>query len=162
MEYKNMKRVSLEEVQALPNGTKVFVECVGSGWCIDDKDLKAWHIKQEDGLHYETEDEEHTISFPYSYDYDDTNMNIIMHVKEYNCYPLQQNTKDTELEEDLQTVLYKIKQLKQENKNVKDLADTLKKDREKIALEISQSYDYYSFLSGFDYVLEKLEAILNL
>lgn len=54
-----------------------------------------------------------------------------------------------------------IKQLKQENQNVRELVNTLEKNREKIALEISESYDYYSFLSGFDYVLDELKSTLN-
>lgn len=85
MEHENMKRISLTEVQSLPNGTKVYVECIGSEWCLDENSMKSWNIKQEDGLHYEVEDEEHTISFPYDHDYDGTNMSIICYVGEYCC-----------------------------------------------------------------------------
>lgn len=85
MEHENMKRISLKEVQGLSNGTRVFVECIGSEWNLDDKNMKSWNIKQEDGLHYEIEDTEHTISFPYDYDYDNTNMSIVCYVGEYGC-----------------------------------------------------------------------------
>lgn len=85
MEHENMKRISLSEVQSLPNGIRVFVECIGNEWNLDDNDMKSWNIKQEDGLHYETEDAEHTISFPYDYDYYGTDMSIICYVGEYGC-----------------------------------------------------------------------------
>ena len=32
MNHKNMKRISLAEVQALPYGTRVYVECTGDDW----------------------------------------------------------------------------------------------------------------------------------
>lgn len=54
-----------------------------------------------------------------------------------------------------------IEKIKQENQNVRELVNTLEKNREKIALGISESYDYYSFVSGFDYVLDELKSILN-
>lgn len=73
-----MKRISLSEVQRLPNGTKVYVECTGSDWHLEN--MKSWNIKQEDGLHYEVENEGHTISFPYDHDYDGTNMDIACYV----------------------------------------------------------------------------------
>ena len=85
MEHENMKRISLAEVQSLPNGTKVYVECVGNEWCLDESAMKSWNIKQDDGLHYEVEDEDHTISFPYDHDYDGTNMSIICYIGEYGC-----------------------------------------------------------------------------
>lgn len=78
-----MRKISFAEVQALPNGTRVFVELVGRGWCSDDKE--CWNIKQEDGLHYEIEDEENVISFPYNFDYDANNMQIICYVDGYGC-----------------------------------------------------------------------------
>ena len=74
-----MRKISLAEVRLLPNGTRVYVECTGSDWHIDD--LKSWNIKQEDGLHYEVEDENHTISFPYGFDYEGANMNIICYIE---------------------------------------------------------------------------------
>lgn len=54
-----------------------------------------------------------------------------------------------------------IKQLKRENQNVRERINALEKNREKIASEIDESYDYYSFLKGFDYVLDELKSILN-
>lgn len=53
-----------------------------------------------------------------------------------------------------------IEKIKQENQNVRELVNTLEKNREKIALGISELYDYYSFVSGFDYVLDELKSIL--
>lgn len=40
-----MKRMSLDEIKRLPDGTRVWVECVGSEWCLDESDLKSWNIK---------------------------------------------------------------------------------------------------------------------
>lgn len=54
-----------------------------------------------------------------------------------------------------------MKKIKQENQNIRELVNTLEKNREKIASGISESYDYYSFLSGFDYVLDELKSTLN-
>lgn len=76
-----MRKISLAEVRLLPNGTRVYVKCVGSEWCLDENTMKSWNIKQEDGLHYEIEDEEHTISFPYDHDYEGVNMDIICYIK---------------------------------------------------------------------------------
>lgn len=54
-----------------------------------------------------------------------------------------------------------IKQLKRENQNIRELVNKLKKNREKIALDIPDYYDYRSFLNGFDYVLDEIKATLN-
>ena len=78
-----MKRLSLSEVQLLPNGTRVYIECTGSDWHLEN--LNSWNIKQEDGLHYEVEDEEHTISFPYNHDYEGTNMDIVCYIESVPC-----------------------------------------------------------------------------
>lgn len=80
-----MKKISLLAVQGLPNGTKVLVECIGSEWNLDEKDMSSWNIKQEDGLHYEIEDGEHAISFPYDYDYEGTDKDIVCYVGAYGC-----------------------------------------------------------------------------
>lgn len=78
-----MVQVDLSEVRELPNGTRVFVECVGSEWYFEDKNnYETWNVKQDDGLHYEHEDENNTISFPYYYDYSGNNMDIICYVSE--------------------------------------------------------------------------------
>lgn len=79
MEQLNMKRVSWLEVQELQNGTKVYVELIGPGWSLDEK--TSWNIKQEDGLHYEIEDENNTISLPFDFDYNGNNMSILCFVK---------------------------------------------------------------------------------
>lgn len=71
-----MKKISLQQVKNLPNGSRVFVKCIGNKWCLDTSEMSTWNIKQEDGLHYEHETENHTISFPYDYDYDGTGMSI--------------------------------------------------------------------------------------
>jgi hypothetical protein len=83
MEQPNMKRVSWTEVQELQNGTKVYVELIGSGWSLDEK--TSWNIKQEDGLHYEIEDENNSISFPFNFDYNGNNMSIFCFIKEGRC-----------------------------------------------------------------------------
>ena len=76
-----MVQVDLSEVRELPNGTRVFVECVGSEWYFEDKNnYETWNVKQDDGLHYEHEDENNTISFPYYYS--GNNMDIICYVSE--------------------------------------------------------------------------------
>lgn len=69
-----MKEITFEQVKRLPNGTKVFVKCVGSEWCLEEKDLNTWNVKQDDGLYYEDKEE---ISFPYDYDYRGENMDIV-------------------------------------------------------------------------------------
>lgn len=69
-----MKEITLEQVKMLPNGTKVFVKCIGSEWRLDKEDLNSWNVKQEDGLYYDDKDE---ISFPYDYDYKGDHMDIL-------------------------------------------------------------------------------------
>ena len=54
-----------------------------------------------------------------------------------------------------------IKKTKRENQNIRELVNRLGKDREKIALNLNASYDYYSFLNGFDYVLDELKWVLK-
>ena len=54
-----------------------------------------------------------------------------------------------------------IKKTKRENQNIRELVNRLEKDREKIALNLNESYDYYSFLNGFDYVLDELKWVLK-
>lgn len=83
MKDSNMKRINLESVKLLPNGTKVYVEMTGLDWTTEDKE--SWNIKQEDGLHYEVEDENNSISFPFDFDYDDNNMSICCYIGEYGC-----------------------------------------------------------------------------
>lgn len=80
-----MKVISLAEVQALPNGTRVYAECVGCEWCLDEASMESWNIKQDDGPHYEVEGEDHTISFPYDYDYNGNYMSIVCYVGKYGC-----------------------------------------------------------------------------
>lgn len=54
-----------------------------------------------------------------------------------------------------------IKNIKRENQDLRELVNNLEKNREKIASGISESYDYYSFLSGFDYVLDEIKTVLS-
>jgi hypothetical protein len=54
-----------------------------------------------------------------------------------------------------------IKQLKRENQELRELVNKLKKNRERIAMEIPEYDDYNSFLKGFDYVLDEIKIILN-
>ena len=54
-----------------------------------------------------------------------------------------------------------IKKSKRENQNIRELVNRLEKDREKIALNLNEYYDYYSFLNGFDYVLDELKWVLK-
>lgn len=53
------------------------------------------------------------------------------------------------------------KKLKRENQNIRELANRLEKNREKTALAWSEGGDYYSFLKGYDYVLDELKWILK-
>ena len=53
------------------------------------------------------------------------------------------------------------KQLKQENQELRELVNRLEKNKEKIALGISEYDDYYSFVKGFDYVLDEIKTVLN-
>ena len=45
--------------------------------------------------------------------------------------------------------------------NTREMIDSLKHNREEIAMNISESTDYYSFLQGFDYVIDKLSQVMN-
>ena len=54
-----------------------------------------------------------------------------------------------------------IKRLKKENQNIRELINKLEKNRRHIAMNIDLDYDYYSFLRGFDYVLDELKYQLN-
>lgn len=45
--------------------------------------------------------------------------------------------------------------------DVKEIVNALDKNRERIALEIPESIDYYSFLHGFDHVLDAIKWVLN-
>ena len=77
-----MKKIELSDVQKLENGIKVYVECFGAEWYFSDKEkYKTWNVKQEDGLHYEVETEDNTISFPYNYDYSGSGMDIACYIE---------------------------------------------------------------------------------
>ena len=80
MNHENMKRISLAEVQALPEGTRVCVELIGEYWSLERKEY--WNIKKEDGLYYEDKDE---ISFQFDFDYVGNGMEIFCYVGEYGC-----------------------------------------------------------------------------
>ena len=45
--------------------------------------------------------------------------------------------------------------------NTRKMIDSLKRNREEIAMNISENTDYYSFLQGFDYVIDKLSQVMN-
>ena len=45
--------------------------------------------------------------------------------------------------------------------NTREMIDSLKRNREENAMNISESTDYYSFLQGFDYVIDKLSQVMN-
>lgn len=77
-----MKRISLEEVKNLPDGTNVYVECVGPNWHLPENEMKSWNIKKEDGLYYPDGSE---ISFQYNFDYIAENMEIACYVGTYGC-----------------------------------------------------------------------------
>ena len=49
----------------------------------------------------------------------------------------------------------------QNNDDIRELVNTLKENRNQIASNISCDVDYYSFLKGFDYVLDEINYILN-
>lgn len=40
--------------------------------------------------------------------------------------------------------------------DMREKIDRLKRNREEIAMNLSENTDYYSFLQGFDYVIDKL------
>lgn len=54
-----------------------------------------------------------------------------------------------------------IKNLKRENQNIREMLNNLEKNREDIALYIGYDTDYYSFLQGFDYVIDKLRTAIK-
>lgn len=54
-----------------------------------------------------------------------------------------------------------IKTLKKENQNIREILNNLEKNREDIAFNIGYDTDYYSFLQGFDYVIDKLRNAIK-
>lgn len=54
-----------------------------------------------------------------------------------------------------------LKRLKRENQELRTLVNRLEKNKERIAVRICTEYDYYSFLNGFDYVLDDIIEILR-
>ena len=65
MEHENLKRISLDDVKNLPDGTNVYVECIGPNWMGPEEEMKSWNIKGKDGLYYSDRSE---ISFQYDFD----------------------------------------------------------------------------------------------
>lgn len=45
--------------------------------------------------------------------------------------------------------------------NTREMVDRLKRNKEEIAMNISESTDYYSFLQGFDYVIDELSQVMK-
>lgn len=45
--------------------------------------------------------------------------------------------------------------------NTREMIDRLKRNKEEIAMNISENTDYYSFLQGFDYVIDNLSQVMN-
>lgn len=45
--------------------------------------------------------------------------------------------------------------------NARETIDRLKRNKKEIAMNISESTDYYSFLQGFDYVIDNLSQVMN-
>lgn len=45
--------------------------------------------------------------------------------------------------------------------NTREMIDSLKRNKKEIAINISENTDYYSFLQGFDYVINKLSQKMN-
>lgn len=54
-----------------------------------------------------------------------------------------------------------IKTLKKENQNIREMLNNLEKNRKDIAFIIENDTDYYSFLQGFDYVIDKLRNVIK-
>lgn len=55
-----------------------------------------------------------------------------------------------------------IKNLKRENQNIREVLNDLEKNRDTIALHNNGEFtDYYSFLQGFDYVLDRLKLAIK-
>lgn len=74
-----MKKISFSEMKKLPDGSRVYVECVGNKWMIADELRKSWNIKKTDGLYYTDRNE---ISFSFDYDYVGNNMDIVCYIEE--------------------------------------------------------------------------------
>lgn len=54
-----------------------------------------------------------------------------------------------------------IKNIKKENQNIREILNNLEKNREDIAFNIGYDTDCYSFLQGFDYVIDKLRNAIK-
>ena len=46
-------------------------------------------------------------------------------------------------------------------KDIREFVNILKENRDRIAESISCDIDYYSFLKGFDYVLDEIVCVLD-
>ena len=77
MEHENLKRISLDDVKNLPDGTNVYVECIGPNWMGPEEEMKSWNIKGKDGMYYSDRSE---ISFQYDFDYIAEGMEIACYV----------------------------------------------------------------------------------
>lgn len=64
-----------------------------------------------------------------------------------------------QMEQDLENVGLNVINISVDN--TREMIDRLKRNKEKIAMNISESTDYYSFLQGFDYVIDKLSQVMN-
>ena len=54
-----------------------------------------------------------------------------------------------------------IKKLKRENQNVRETINRLNKDKKRLAMELAKDDGYYSFLCGFDWVIDEIREALN-
>ena len=77
-----MKELSLEQVKMLPDGTRVFVACIGSEWCLDESELNSLNIKKSRDLYYVEEDDNNRISFPLDFDYKAENMDVVFMIED--------------------------------------------------------------------------------
>lgn len=82
MEHENLKRISLDDVKNLPDGTNVYVECIGPNWMGPEEEMKSWNIKGKDGMYYSDRSE---ISFQYDFDNIAEGMEIACYVGKYGC-----------------------------------------------------------------------------
>lgn len=85
MKLKDMKRIPLSKVRELSNGTKVYVEMVGSGWDEKQKGIEGWGVKQDNGLYYDTKGKENKIKLPYDFKFNKNNRDILFYTAEYGC-----------------------------------------------------------------------------
>ena len=67
----------------------------------------------------------------------------------------------TEAKKWLDGEFWKEDTVKAQEVTIREFVNIIKENRDRIAMNLSYDIDYYSFLKGFDYVLDEINCVLN-